>query len=239
MVDGVLAALGRTHRRANVERAVEFIGAAGISSFNLDLIYGAASESVADWEQTLTEALALQPTHVSAYALTIEAGTPLAAQPDRHPDDDDQAVKYEVADEMLVAAGLANYEISNWARAGHECRHNRLYWAQGDYEGIGCAAHSHRRGRRWWNLRTPERYLDALDEGVSTEAGAEVLDAETVHLEGLQLALRMRDGVPASAFAPQDAETLVEAGYLEAHDQRWVLTRSGRLMANSVAMYLR
>ena len=111
--------------------------------------------------------LALGPPHVSAYGLTVEAGTPLAAEPDRHPDDDDQATKYLLAEDVLSGAGLANYEISNWARPGHECRHNELYWDQGDYRGIGCAAHSHRGGRRWWNHRTPERYIEAVDARAS------------------------------------------------------------------------
>ncbi len=82
---------------------------------------------------------------MSAYALTVEAGTPLAADPERHPDDDDQADKYELAAERLAGAGLDWYEISNWARAGRACRHNELYWRQGDYVGFGCAAHSHQR----------------------------------------------------------------------------------------------
>ena len=117
-------------------------------SFNLDLIYGGAGERLVDWERTVTGALALDPPHVSAYALTIEAGTPLASQPERHPDDDDLADKYEMVDDMLSADGLANYEVSNWARDGYECRHNLLYWHQLDYQGFGCAAHSHRNGRR-------------------------------------------------------------------------------------------
>src|SRR6185295_9246386 len=100
----------------------------------------------------------------------------------------------------LSAAGLRNYEISNWARPGHECRHNLLYWNQGDYRGIGCAAHSHERGRRWWNVRTPERYIAAITSGSSPVAAEEVLDAEQQRLEGLQLALRTRTGVPASAL---------------------------------------
>ena len=97
--------------------------------------------------------------------MTVEAGTPLAAQPERHPDDDDLADKYELADDLLSGAGLANYEVSNWALPGHECRHNLLYWQQGDYLGFGAAAHSHRDGRRWWNVRTPERYIAAVGAG--------------------------------------------------------------------------
>ena len=134
-----------------------------------------------------TPSLALEPPHVSAYALTVEAGTPLADDPARHPDDDVQADEYELADDLLTAAGLANYEVSNWARPGHECRHNLLYWRQQDYRGFGCAAHSHRAGRRWWNLRTPERYIAAVRDGGPTEAAGESLDPEARRFEGLQL----------------------------------------------------
>jgi oxygen-independent coproporphyrinogen-3 oxidase len=234
MVPHVLAALGRTHVPANVIRAVESVRDAGITTFNLDLIYGGAGESLTDWRTTLEGALALDPPHISAYALTVEAGTPLFDEPHRHPDDDDLADKYELADDLLTAAGLANYEVSNWARAGHECRHNILYWQQGDYLGFGSAAHSHRRGRRWWNLRTPERYIAAVEARESTEAAGETLDAETQRVEGLQLAIRMRDGVPARALDVEGLEGLVET-----HGDRVALTRAGRLLANEVSLRLR
>jgi oxygen-independent coproporphyrinogen-3 oxidase len=155
-------------------------------------------------------------------------------EPARHPDDDDLADKYELADDLLVAAGRANYEVSNWALPGHECRHNVLYWQQGDYLGFGSAAHSHRAGRRWWNLRTPERYIAAVEAGSTTEAAGELLDDSTRRLEGLQLALRMRDGVPSEAIDTEGLEGLV-------HDdgERVRLTRQGRLLANEVSLRLR
>jgi putative oxygen-independent coproporphyrinogen III oxidase len=234
MVPRVLASLGRTHVPANVTRAVDMVRAAGFETFNLDLIYGAAGESLADWTRTLELALALDPPHVSAYALTVEPGTPLADDPCRHPDDDAQAAEYEAADAALTAAGLANYEISNWARPGHECRHNLVYWRQGDYLGFGCAAHSHRDGRRWWNARTPERYMALVSSGASAEAAGETLDAETRRLEGLQLALRTREGVPISALDAAALESLVEV-----RGDRVVLTRSGRLVANDISTRLR
>ena len=162
MVPSVLQSLGRTHVPVNVERAVEAVREAGLPTFNLDIIYGGAGESLDDWRATLEGVIALGPPHVSAYALTIEAGTPLAEDPSRHPDDDDLADKYELADDLLTAAGLANYEVSNWAVPGHECRHNVLYWQQGNYRGFGSAAHSHHDGHRWWNVRTPERYIAAV-----------------------------------------------------------------------------
>jgi oxygen-independent coproporphyrinogen-3 oxidase len=235
----VLASLGRTHDQRNVERAVDAIGDAGLSSFNLDVIYGAAGESLEDWRHTVETVLAFDPPHVSAYGLTVEAGTPLAAQPDRHPDDDDQADKYELVDDLLTAAGLANYEVSNWARPGHESRHNYLYWNQDDYRGFGCAAHSHSSGRRWWNLRTPERYLDAISQGLSVEASSETLDAATKRFEGLQLALRTRDGVPATSFSPEVLDLLESMVVRHPSDpSRVVLTRAGRLMANEVSLRL-
>ena len=234
MVPSVLASLGRTHVPANVERAVAAVRAAGLPTFNLDIIYGGAGESLDDWRTTLQGVLALEPPHVSAYALTIEAGTPLAEDPSRHPDDDDLADKYELADDLLTAAGLQNYEVSNWAEPGHECRHNVLYWQQGNYLGFGSAAHSHRDGHRWWNVRTPERYVAAVRDSESTEAAGENLDDETRRIEGLQLALRMKDGVPVSALDLDGLE-----GLIVNDGERVRLTRHGRLLANEVSLRLR
>jgi oxygen-independent coproporphyrinogen-3 oxidase len=236
MLPHVLRALGRSHDPDNVRRAVALARAAGFQTCNLDLIYGGAGESLADWERTLADALALDPPHVSAYALTVEPGTPLAADPARHPNDDDQADKYLLADRILAEAGLGSYEISNWARPGHECRHNLLYWSQGDYRGIGCAAHSHQAGRRWWNVRTPERYIAAIESARSPVAGDEVLDAEHRRVERLQLALRTAVGVPAEALPDANDEAL--DGLVERHDGRVVLTPQGRLLANEVAVRL-
>jgi oxygen-independent coproporphyrinogen-3 oxidase len=236
----VLASLGRTHDQANVARAVDAIKQVGVPTFNLDLIYGAAGESIDDWRRTVEEALAFDPPHISAYGLTVEAGTPLASQPDRHPDDDDQADKYEIVDDLLAAAGLVNYEVSNWARPGHESRHNFLYWDQADYRGFGCAAHSHESGRRWWNVRTPDRYIELIERGESIEAASETLDAETRRFEGLQLALRTRDGVERDAFAPETLDLLDGIVVVHPTDtDRVVLTRRGRLMANDVSLRFR
>ena len=232
MVDHVLVTLGREHDPANVVRAVESVRRAGIERLNLDLIYGAVGESVEDWTASVNGAVALGPDHVSAYALTVEPGTPLADDPARHPDDDVQADKYVVADELLEAAGLSNYEISNWAAPGEECRHNLLYWDQGEYLGLGVAAHSHMDGRRFWSVRTPERFIKLIDAGSSVEAGSEVLDSGEREMEGLQLAIRMRSGVPATAV-PDEVRHLVDVV-----DGRASLTRDGRLLANEVALRL-
>ena len=256
----VLASLGRTHDPANVTRAVEWARAAGFTRLNLDLIYGSPGESVDDWRATLDAALALEPSHVSAYALTVEPGTPLgravAAGERPAPDDDDQADKYEIADDRLGAAGFEWYEISNWARPGEECRHNLLYWQQGEYAGIGCAAHGHTEdgdgwGRRWWNLRTPERYVAAVTAGEPTEAGDERLDPAVREAERLTLALRTRDGIKlgrtGADLSPMDPpidpmdrciRDLCGAELLETHGGRATLTRRGRLLANDVGARL-
>jgi putative oxygen-independent coproporphyrinogen III oxidase len=236
MVPHVLTGLGRVHDVAAVRRAVGAAGTAGFGTFNVDLIYGGAGESDDDWARSLDEVLGLDPSppHVSAYALTVEPGTPLAADPGRHPDDDQQADRYLAADRRLSAAGLAWYEISNWAVPGHECRHNQLYWRRQEYRGIGAAAHSYQGGRRWWNVRTPDRYIRLLAEGRSTVAGEEWLDADTARREGLLLALRTRDGVPADALPPDpDLD-----GLIWRRDDRVGLTPRGRLLANAVAIRL-
>ncbi len=118
-------------------------------------------------------------------------------------------------------------------RAGHECRHNLVYWRQQDYTGFGCAAHSHREGRRWWNVRTPDRYIELVERALPTEASGETLDDETRRIEGLQLALRMRDGVPVDSL---DGDSL--DGLVDRIGDRWVLTRSGRLLANAISLRL-
>ncbi len=253
----VLVALGRTHDPDNVSRAVEAARAAGIDRYNLDLIYGTPGESVDDWSTTLDAALALEPGHVSAYALTVEPGTPMgkdvAAGQRAAPDDDDQATKYELADDRLTAAGLPWYEVSNWARPGDECRHNLIYWHGGDYTAIGCAAHGASftgdgAVRRWWNVRTPERYVEAIAAGRSAEAGDEFLGDAARAGEAAVLALRTSRGIklPLPAADPSRVvsclDDLSAAGLLERSGdhgrERAVLTRRGRLLGNEAAARL-
>jgi oxygen-independent coproporphyrinogen-3 oxidase len=233
----VLASLGRRHSPDTVPRAVAAIGEVGFSSFNVDLIYGARGETDDDWAATLEGVLGLDPPppHVSAYALQPEPGTALWRDPDRHPDDDVQARRYEIADGVLEASGLPWYEISNWSRQGHECRHNQNYWRQGEYLGVGGAAHSHLNGRRFWNIRTPERYMVAIASGHSAVAGEERLEPDQRLLEALELAVRTREGVDAAALPDDEALT----GLVNRDTGRAVLSLRGRLLANEVACRLR
>jgi putative oxygen-independent coproporphyrinogen III oxidase len=244
MVPHVLAALGRQHDTRAVTQAAQLAGEAGYAgAFNVDLIFGATGETVADWQTSLQGALSLQPApaHVSAYALTVEPGTPLAAQSSRHPDDEDQAEKYMIAVQVLADAGFEWYEISNWAAPGAQCAHNLLYWSQGEYLGIGCAAHSHLvrpdgTARRWWNVRTPERFCRLVEEERDIEAAGEDLGPGERRWEALVLSLRTSRGVTSSA-APDE---LYDHGLVELSEDgaRAVLTPRGRLLANEVAVRL-
>lgn len=233
MAPAVLEALGRRHDPQMVQASVAAVRQAGIGQLNLDLIYGSRGESLADWKRTLAEAIDLAPDHLSVYGLTPEPGTALGDDPSRHPDDDEMADKYLLADDLLARMGYEIYEISNWARPGAQCRHNLLYWQQGSYAGIGCAAHSHRDGRRFWSVRTPERFIAAISAGTSPVAGSEELGPGERRAEALQLALRTSVGVPADAL-PDDVEHLLEP----AAGGRLKLTARGRLLANEVAVRL-
>ncbi len=240
----VLRALGRTHDPANVARAIAAARDAGFARVSVDLIYGVPGETLDDWRATVLDALALGPDHVSAYALTVEPGTPLgrmvAAGERPAPDDDDQADKYLLADDLLASAGFAWYEISNWARPGQECRHNRLYWDGGEYVGIGCAAHGHTAGRRWWNVRTPDRYVDLVSRGEPVAAGGEVLDPATRADEAFALALRTRRGapLPVGSSAREMVRTLASDGLVVVDGRRVRLTTRGRLLASAITVDL-
>ncbi|MET2012553.1 radical SAM family heme chaperone HemW [Microbacterium chocolatum] len=247
-VPHVLASLDRTHRPENVRSAVDSARAAGLQ-VSVDVIYGAPGESLADWRRSLEEALALEPDHISAYALIVEDGTKLARQIRRGevaaPDDDLQADMYELADELLGAAGFAWYEVSNWART-HESRsrHNLAYWEGADWWGYGPGAHSHVAGTRFWNVRHPAAYAARLGAGESPAAGRETPDPTARLWEEVLLRTRIRDGLPLDrlpasgrrALAALIADGLVD-GAAAVHG-RVVLTLRGRLLGDTVARAL-
>lgn len=145
-VPHVLKTLDRTHTPANVAAGVNAANKAGLRS-SVDLIYGAPGESLDDWRTSVTTAIDLGVNHISAYALTVEPttkmGRQIAAGTLPKPNDDDEAAKYEIADDLFAAAGLEWYEVSNWARPGYESQHNLGYWRNVDWAGVGPGAHSH------------------------------------------------------------------------------------------------
>lgn len=203
-VSHVLTGLGRTHDAGSALRAIAAAKAAGFDEVNADLIYGSPWETGEDWRRSLVDVTAAEPTHISAYALTVEQGTPLATLvgtgriPDVDPDI--QAERHAVAAEYLGEAGFERYEVSNWARPGSACLHNLLYWCAGSYLAFGAGAHGHVTGRRWWNLRLPRDYIDAVGAGRSVEAGAETLGADERAGEALMLGLRLTSGIGIDSF---------------------------------------
>ena len=233
----VLADLGRRHGTMAHEEVSRLTHLAGFPTWNMDLIVGSRAESLDDVKTTLNDLLHLEypPPHISCYALTPEPGTPLGQDPRRHPDEDQTADAYDLVGATLEVHGYEWEEISNWARPGHECRHNHVYWDHDDYVGFGSAAHSHRAGRRYWNVRTPERYIAMIQRGERPLGGEEVLDEATQEFERDSLALRTRRGVPVEAFASLD-----EIRHLvEVRDNQVTLTPQARLVANQVIIRLK
>ncbi len=245
--DVELETLGRIHTVAEAREAFAAARRAGFDNVNLDLIYGLPDDSLAAWRRSLEAALALAPEHLALYALTLEDETPLgravAAGEVTPPDADLAADQYELAEELLAAAGYEHYEISNWARPGHECRHNLVYWDNGNYLGFGVAAHSSEDGRRYANTNDLDAYLAA--GGRAPLSLDETLDAATRRAETLILGLRQgrgidpremssRLGVDVSAGYFGRFAELAIAGLLEEKNGRFRLTPRGRLLSNEV-----
>ena len=244
-VPHVLTTLERRHTPGRAADCVTWARAAGFERISLDLIYGTPGESDDDWRASLDAVLDADPGHVSAYALTVEPGTRLHAS-GATVDGDVQASRYETADDLLSRAGYGWYEISNWARTGADrCRHNELYWRDGDWWGVGPGAHSHVGGVRWWNVRLPREHAAALAAGRSPAQARETLDDETRRVERVLLGIRLAGGHPVADLdgaGPAQADALADEGLLDKsalHDrQRLVLTRRGRLLADAVVIRL-
>ncbi len=241
-VPHVLTVLDRAHSPGRPQQAVAEARAAGFVSVSLDLIYGTPGESLADWATTVDAALAAEPDHVSAYALIVEDGTRLAARVRRGElpmtDDDDLADKYLLAEEKLVGAGYAAYEVSNWATAPeHRCRHNLAYWRGGDWWGVGPGAHSHVGGVRWWNVKHPAAYASRLSAGVSPAHARELLDADDRRVERVLLELRLSDGLELAVLTASEhrrVPDLVARGLAQVEHERMILSLTGRLLADGV-----
>lgn len=242
----VLQVLDRTH---DAQRALQMASLArevGFAHVSVDVIYGTPGESEDDLRATLDAVLATGVDHCSAYALTVESGTALARRVARGevptPDPDVAADRYQVIDEVLTAAGMPWYEISNWAKPGGECRHNLGYWEDGHWWGIGPGAHGYRPGERWWNVKHPSSYGAALNRGQLPREGSEKLDDEQRRTERVMLGLRTRAGLPTGAVADPatlrslSADGLIDPGALAGGHV--VLTPRGRLLADTVVRAL-
>ena len=262
-VPEVLRVLDRRHDPAKLPGLVGAARRLGLD-VSVDLIYGAPGESLTDWQTSLEEAIAMEPDHISAYALVIEEGTKMGAQVARGqlpmPDPDDEASKYENADRLLGEAGYCWYEISNFARREadeegivstqlrHASKHNLAYWRDWDWWGIGPGAHSHIGRYRWWNVKHPSAYAQRLREGLSPAQAGEILDAQTREMERILLAVRTSKGVEAPQEGEGDREAfcaalepLASKGLIDAQaadEGRAILTLQGRLLADYVTREL-
>jgi oxygen-independent coproporphyrinogen-3 oxidase len=256
-----LSALGRTHEPGDIAPAVDAARSVGLD-VNLDLIFGRPDEPDGEWRADLEAAIALDPDHLSAYPLelalepeegganwggggwrTIERWRTAAAA--RQPDDDGQADRYELASELLRGAGYRHYEIANWATPGKECRHNLVYWRNGQWLGVGAGAHSHLAGRRSRQPGGLLPYIARIERGAGRIADAATdpaVDTAILALrldEGLDLAdYAVRFGGPARAHVDAALRGLDGTGVVERRGERVALTDRGRFVANEVFVRL-
>lgn len=235
----VLDYLGRRHTADQIDLAVTSVKRAGFNSVSLDLIFGSPIERDRSWSGTLERAVGIDPDHISTYALTVERGTELSRLVNRGataPDADVQAQRYEMAEEYLGGAGYRRYEVSNYARPGHECRYNLTAWAQGEYMAFGMGAHGHLGGVRFRNVRKLDAYLDAIERDAIARAGEEWIGgangdrADGSDEERVVLGLRRTSGIAmddvAASFLRHPAGgRLVEAGVIAARNGRLVVLK--------------
>lgn len=236
--------IGRPGTISDTEQAVQDARTAGFSNINLDLMYGLPGQSLASWMATLQSLLALDPTHISCYALTIEDHTKLAQDIAKGlvpaPDDTLQIEMEAVTERVLTAAGFARYEISNYARPGYACRHNLLYWTNGDYLGLGPSAQSYVAGSRFGNIANLEAYTSQLQGDRLPVTDRHMLTNDEQQRDALIFGLRLLKGVPHT-LALADAEQrniltqLTERGLIVNEHDRIKLTPLGRRFADSVA----
>ena len=234
----VLQVLDRTHNPANVLTSVEILKKAGFENFSLDLIYGTPGESLEDWSNTLKDAIAINPPHISAYSLVIEPGTKMGSQLSRGEikavSDDDAADKYQLAEKMLTGNGYSWYEISNWAKDNKECQHNLNYWKGNNWWGIGPGAHSHINGVRWWNQKLPKNWRESLDQDQSPALARENLTNEQIRNEEVMLLSRLKTGIDKADFDQKNVEKLIKDKLVNEVSGKLELTLEGRLLADVV-----
>ncbi len=244
-----LRLLERVHSVEEVLRTVDQARRAGFDNLSLDLMFALPGHTRGNWARQLEQALALAPEHLSCYNLTIEPRTAffrLHRQGRlRLPDEDRQLALYQDTRRRLEAAGYAQYEISNYARSGYECRHNLLYWMNGDYLGFGAGAVSYRQGVRSQNLKSPEAYCRSVQDGGEARAFAEQLNPRAAMGETLMLGLRLREGVNLKRFEQRFQvsfqgvfgpvlERLLEQNLITLEGGRLALSERGWVLADSV-----
>jgi oxygen-independent coproporphyrinogen-3 oxidase len=251
--DAYLKVLGRRHGSAEARQAAVWARAADFA-FNLDFMFGLPDQTLAHWQATLDQAVALEPDHLSCYLLTLDEKVQMGRDVARGklvlPVDDDLAEMYTAARERLATAGYAQYEISNWARPGQASRHNLTYWRDGEWLGVGAGAASSYGGRRWKNTPVLERYIGSMErEGRAACVEDEQPDQATAMLDFLTLGLRLREGVSLSSFATrfhadllnllgETGAWLLEVGFLERDGDRLRIAAEHQLITNEILVRL-
>lgn len=245
-VDDSLRRLGRIHTVADVRRAFSGARDAGFDNINLDLIFSVPGSADDSWQRSLEAVIALEPEHVSTYALTIEPDTPFAGKVSagqlRPHSEDVSAEDYELAMQLLTAAGYEHYEVSNFCQPGCRCRHNWACWTGGEYLGVGLSAHSFHNECRSWNERDLTAYMESVEAGCLPRAGEEEITESVARQEHLWLSLRTSEGfelLPHQLSAlTSDARTqaMMGAGYVELERSQLRLTSSGFAIADAVSV---
>jgi oxygen-independent coproporphyrinogen-3 oxidase len=247
--DHHLEYLGRIHSAADAEEAYGWVRAAGFDNVSVDLMFGLPHHTMEEWQRDVERALALCSEHLSLYGLTIEKGTDFGRRHARGelplPDDDTAADMYEWIMDRLDAEGFEQYEISNFARPGRRCEHNRIYWRHEPFIGFGVSAASFAGGARWTNTGNMHRYVATAPTGLPDWASEERLEGREAAGEAMMVGLRTKEGVNLSAlsrhygldwletFGPA-IERLTGYGLLTREGDRLRLTRRGILLANEV-----
>ncbi|HET9134651.1 MAG TPA: radical SAM family heme chaperone HemW [Gemmatimonadales bacterium] len=234
----VLAWMHRTHTAEQVEPAVQLLHDAGIRDISIDLIFALPAHLRRDWLRDLDLTLALDPTHISLYGLTVEPHTPLARWAERGEakpvPDERYAEEYLEAHDLLINAGFEHYEVSNFGRPGHRARHNSAYWRGVDYLGLGPSAHSLLDGVRRWNVRDWADYERRLSVGEPIGAGEELLDADQRRIERLYLGLRTDSGLPVWDLPDAVRAAWAREGWLDLREDRARLTVEGWLRLDAL-----
>ncbi len=238
--EGLLKQLGRVHSGAQAERSYEILREAGFENVNLDLMFAVPTQTRAQWQASLEKTIALKPEHISAYCLTFEEDTAYFARFTRGELTQDEAWDadlFEATMDTLGAAGFEQYEISNYAQPGRDCLHNLAYWLGADYLGLGPSAFSTVGARRWQNVADTSAYCDRIERGEPAESFTEALSEATRRSERIAFGLRTNRGVSRESVAPWTADVaqFERDGFLDAKGDHLVLSRRGKLMADTVA----
>ncbi len=238
--DALLQLLGREHSAAQAEASFDLLRRSGFENLNIDLMFGLPGQTLAQWETTLRRAITLGPKHISTYCLTYEEDTEFLrrhTEGEFRSDPEADADFFNLADESLGGAGFEHYEVSNYARPGFQSVHNRAYWSGHDYLGLGPSAVSTIGLRRWQNISDYRIYTDRVLAGQPAATGDEMLTPAMKRTEAIALSLRTNRGIPAEWVKdqPDEVQEFVRLGLMQPQGERYVLTRAGRFLADSVA----